>query len=762
MSPSQREQLIAVETKLTQSAPDLHEKINLTGMRCAACAQLIEFRVRQIPGVLSFKINAASHTAKLTRQAEQVSLKKIITSIIDLGYGAMPASQSPDQSVLRENRLALLRLFIAGFAMMQVMMYALPAYLVPVPQIGGDLTPDLDRLLKLASLVITIPVVFFSALPFFYAAFRDLRNRHIGMDVPVSLGILLTFFASVWGTFMGGAVYFDSAIMFVFLLLGARYIEARVQAKTTAALRVLTELMPLLAQRLISYPGSRISEPIDAQNLREGDYLVVAAGEQIPADGMVVEGSSDCDESLMTGESHAVSKVKNDRVIAGSMNLSAALIVRAEQVGDQTRLSHLVGMMENAATEKPPLVQLADKHASRFLLVILCVAVLTALVWWQIDPDQALWIAISVIVVTCPCALSLATPGVMSAAIGQLAKHGVLVARGRAIESLARATHFVFDKTGTLTYGKLKLIDSVLFPGDLYTSIVEADTVSLSLASSSMHPVSRALAEALSDRVNEENIDRKIRSWSDFSEVPGAGIEANLNGEVYRLGRLDFVQELHGRKCKIPSDMAGMTLSALGNSDGWIALYALEDSLRADAVEAISVLQKNNKKIILLSGDRDDVVQKTATACGIHQAHGELSPVEKHDMVKRMQAHGAVVVMVGDGMNDGPALSLADVSVAMGNGAPISQTRSDLLLMSNRLIDLAYAVNLTAMALKLIRQNLTWAIVYNLVAIPAAVVGLLEPWHAALGMSLSSLLVVFNALRLLRHEHGGQDLPLLD
>lgn len=735
----------------------LHDKLRLSGMRCAACAQLIEYRVRQLPGVISFKINAISHRADLSWQPAQISLKKIITAIVDLGYGALPANQSPDQHEQRENKMALWRLFIAGFAMMQVMMYSFPAYLVAVPQIDGDLTPDLDRLLKLASLVITIPVICFSSLPFFRAAVRDIQNRHIGMDVPVSLGILLTFFASIWATFMGGAVYYDSAIMFVGLLLAARHIETRVQRKTTGALRVLTQLTPVLAQRLISYPDSRMTESVDAQSLQIDDFLLVAAGEHIPADGVVVDGQSECDESLMTGESHPVEKGKDAKLIAGSINLSGVLLMRAEQVGSETELSTLVGMMERAATEKPPLVLLADKHASRFLLIILCIALLSALVWWQINSARALWIAISVIVVTCPCALSLATPGVMSAAIGQLAKQGVLVAKGGAIESLANATHFVFDKTGTLTYGKLKLLDTVLLrPQNADHARPEADAVSLALSSNSMHPVAKAIADTLSSRLPGISL---LNGITDTIEIAGAGIEARFDGKTYRLGQLDFVQALHGHPCAIPPHLFGKTLSALADESGWIALYALEDSLREDAKEAIKILQEKGKQVILLSGDRTDVVRQVAIDCGISNYQGDLRPADKYDAVKLMQVNGAVVVMVGDGMNDGPVLALADVSVAMGQGAPISQSRSDLLLMSNRLTDLAYAEKIACMALKLIRQNLGWAIAYNLIAIPAAVTGLLEPWHAALGMSLSSLMVVLNGLRLLAVNQDAK--PLL-
>lgn len=715
------------------------ERLYLSGMHCAACVQLIEFRLRQLPGVIKFTINVTSHRADVIWQSDKTSLKKILDAIVSLGYGALPSNQSPDEFEKKENKLALWRLFVAGFAMMQIMMYAFPAYLVPVPQPDGDLTPDLDKLLKLASMIITIPVIGFSAAPFFKSAWRDVRNRHIGMDVPVSLGILLTFFASVWATFHGGAVYFDSAIMFVFLLLGARYIESRVQKKTTAALRILTQLTPAMAQRISGYPDHRQMEVVDASVLAPGDVFLVNAGESFPADGIILEGSSECDESLMTGESLPVSKTVGSEVIAGAVNIAGTLIVRALHVAGQTQLSTLISMMESAATEKPPLVLLADKHASRFLALILLIAFMSVVVWMQIDSSRALWIGISIIVVTCPCALSLATPGVMSAAIGILAKNGVLITNGKVIQAMASATHFVFDKTGTLTVGKLRVVEMKQVVNN-----DAAEHLAFTLASYSSHPVSKAIADALS--VNHSRlISEEI---AEINEVPGRGVEVRYDGKLYRLGNIDFVCEHHSSKLMIPPDFTNKTVSAIGDDGQVFMLFALEDVLRADAKEAIQHLLANGKQILLLSGDRREVVQKIASECNITQAIGELSPQGKFKIVKKLQSTGASVVMVGDGMNDGPVLSLADVAVAMGQGAPISQSRSDLLLMSNRLTDLNFGFTVATKAFRLIRENLAWAVLYNALAIPAAVMGLLEPWHAALGMSLSSLIVVLNALRL--------------
>lgn len=722
----------------------LQTKLSISGMHCSACNQIIEFRLRKLSGVKKIAINIATHNADISWNPKQISLGEIIESISSLGYGAMPLG-SAGELINREHKISVWRLFVAGFAMMQVMMYALPAYLVPIPQIDGDLTPDIDRLLKLASLAITLPVVIFSAWPFFQSAKRDIRNRHIGMDIPVSVGISVTFIASVWATFTGGPVYYDSLIMFVFLLLAARMIQSRVHSKSTSALRVLTKLLPLVAEKLTNYPASMQTEEINASQLVVGDAVLIQSGSKIPVDGVVISGISECDESLMTGESRAVSKSVGASLIGGSINLSRPLIMRTVRVGDDTQLSTLVRMMESAASEKPPLVQLADRYASLFLSVILLLAIVSAIVWWQIDSSRAIWIAVTVMVITCPCALSLATPGVMSAAIGQLAKNGILIARGRAIETLARATHFVFDKTGTLTQGKLNLIEIKMIRNDLSFDRKKVSLIISGMTASSSHPVARALFAAPSltnTAINTLNFGDGV------NEIPGRGIEARHLGSLYRLGSVDFVQELHGASLDLPQSFADKTVSVLGDSQGYIAVFALNDTLRSDAKYLIDFLQQQGKTVMLLSGDRSDVVNNAATELGISLALGNLSPEAKHDSVKRLQENGAIVAMIGDGMNDGPVLSLADVSIAMGQGAPISQARSDMVLISNNLSDLVYAVNTTSKSLSLIRQNLGWAVLYNAIAIPAAMAGILAPWHAAIGMSLSSIIVVVNSLRI--------------
>ena len=720
----------------------LHDKLAISGMHCSACNQIIEFRLKKLAGISTVAINIATHRADISWDPKQISLARIIEAISALGYGALPVGSS-GELINREQKMSTWRLFVAGFAMMQVMMYALPAYLVPIPLIDGDLTPDIDLLLKLASFALTIPVIAFSAWPFFLSARRDIRNGTIGMDIPVTVGIVVTFFASVWATFAGGPVYYDSLIMFIFLLLAARTIQARVHSKSTSALRKLTKLLPLEANKLPDYPASMESVSVNASQLIADDFVLVQPGETIPVDGVVISGTSECDESLMTGESRAVSKSIDSNLIGGSVNLNRPLVMRAQHVGNDTQLSTLVRMMESAATEKPPLIQLVDRYASRFLAIILLLALVSGVVWWQIDSSRAIWIAVTILVITCPCALSLATPGVMSAAIGQLAKNGVLIARGRAIESLATASHFVFDKTGTLTQGRLNLHHMLILRKNPELDERTIRQIISNITATSNHPVARALFASM-----PSNSITNVNLHYETNEIPGQGIEVKQQEIHYRLGSVDFAKEIHGIELDIPAEFSGKSLSVLSDKKGTIAIFALEDSLRIDAKILIDFLQQQGKSILILSGDRQEVVHNIANELNIKTALGNLSPEAKYDEVKKLQSSGAIVVMVGDGINDGPVLSLADISIAMGQGAPISQARSDMVLISNDLRDLIFAVKVTSEALALIRQNLGWAVLYNVIAIPAAVFGILAPWHAAIGMSLSSIIVVINSLRI--------------
>ncbi|MFZ1446342.1 MAG: heavy metal translocating P-type ATPase, partial [Candidatus Dechloromonas phosphoritropha] len=459
----------------------------LEGITCAACIWLNEQHVGKLPGVTAVDINYATRRARVRWNESRIRLSDILGAIAAIGYRAYPYDPAKNEEISRkERRDALWRLWVAGFGMMQVMMYAFPMYIA-----DGDMTADVESMMRWASLLLTLPVVFYSAAPFFRNAWRDLGLRRVGMDVPVALGVGTAFVASCWATFMqAGEIYFDSVTMFVFFLLGGRYLEMTARQKAVSVTEALARLLPAFAQKMPNFPVDRNTEQRVVADLRTGDYVLVRAGDIVPADGRVVEGVSCADEALLTGESRPVPKSPGEPVTGGTINAESPLVVQVEQVGTGTRLSAIISLMERAAAEKPRIVELADRIASYFVATLLFVAAAVAVGWYFVDPSRALWITVSVLVVTCPCALSLATPIALTVAAGALAKDGLLVTRGHAIETLAQATHFVFDKTGTLTTGRMHLVDVAVL-GALERE--ECLVVAAALEQSSEHPVAAAL-----------------------------------------------------------------------------------------------------------------------------------------------------------------------------------------------------------------------------------------------------------------------------
>lgn len=713
----------------------------LEGITCAACIWLNEQHISHLPGVAGVDINYTTRRARVRWDESKIKLSDILAAISAIGYRAYPYDPARTEELARkERRDALWRVWVAGFGMMQVMMYAIPVYMAE-----GDMTADIESLMRWASLLLTLPVVFYSAAPFFRNAWRDLKFRRVGMDVPVALGVGSAFAASIWATFVAdGEVYFDSVTMFVFFLLGGRFLEMNARQRAVGVTEALAKLLPAFAERLVAYPQDRTPGKVVVADLQAGDVVLVRPGGTIPSDGRVLEGTSSVNESLLTGESLPVSKRVGDAVTGGAINVESPLVVRVEQVGEGTRLSAIVRLMERAAMEKPRIVEMADRIASRFVAALLLVAAAVALAWWFIDPARALWITVSVLVVTCPCALSLATPIALTVASGVLAREGLLVTRGHAIETLARSTHVVFDKTGTLTSGRMRLLE-VLPLG----TVGAEDGLRLAgaLEGVSEHPIAQVFRSEAA----------QLAAWPHGSEVvtsiPGSGISGVLGGVEYRIGRPDFVAELVG--AALPDSARGFaargdTVIALGAASGWIALFALGDEIRAEAPALVADLLASGRQVVLLSGDAPEAAARVAALLGIQDVHGGVSPQGKHDFVSRLQEAGAVVAMVGDGVNDAPVLAQAQVSVAMGGGAQLARTQADLILLSENLDHLRRGIALSGKALRIIRQNLVWSFAYNFIALPLAMFGFITPWMAGIGMSGSSLLVVLNSLRLQR------------
>ena len=723
------------KTKTPQDKADRWDShVVIQGMHCAACAFTVEEALMSVPGVQSVEVNAATHRAKVVWSEAQVKPSVWMAAIANAGYGALPAADSSlRQARHEERRRALWRWLVAGFCMMQVMMYAYPAYVAQ----DGDITPDMVFLLRWASWVLTLPVVLFSCGPFFSNAMRDIRAQRVSMDLPVALGMVITFLLSSIATFepegvFGAEVYYDSLTMFVFFLLTGRWLELRVRDRTAGALEALMNRLPDSVERQL--PSGEF-ERVAVRRVMVGDVVRVSPSESFPADGVILQGQTLADEALLTGESRPQARGVGDAVVAGSHNLSGIVTVRVVQVGEGTQFSQIVSLMENASLQKPRLAQLADRIAKPFLIAVLVLAALSAVYWWPTNPGHALMVAVAVLVVTCPCALSLATPAAMLAAAGNLARHGVLVRNLQALESLAEIDTLIFDKTGTLTQD-----------GQRVTQVMTAEGVTpeyalglaAALAKNSLHPLSRALVQA-----HDGASGRSVLDVQDVNEMIGQGLEGQLNGRL-RLGSAAFCAP----KTKGIPDKAGVCQVHLCTENEWLASWQLSEDVRADAVQTVRALKDLNLDVWLLSGDRPESAQQVAQQVGIAKAFGACTPQDKLSRMQAAQSQGARVAMVGDGLNDGPVLAGAHVSMAFGNAVPLAQSKSDLVLMGGSLLVVAQSVKLARHTLRVVRQNLVWAAAYNALCVPLAVVGLLPAWLAGLGMALSSLWVVLNSLRL--------------
>ncbi|MGE3162528.1 MAG: heavy metal translocating P-type ATPase [Burkholderiales bacterium] len=688
----------------------------LDRIRCAACLWLNERALRAVPGVRRADVNFTTQRASIAWDPRATKLSAILEAIRAVGYDAYPFDpRRGDALARRERRHALWRLFVAGFGAMQVMMYAWPAY---VDAGGGTLTADAEALMRWASFLITTPVVLFACGPFFRGAWEDARQKRVSLDTPIALGIAAGFAASAWATVTGaGEVYFDSIAMLAFLLLAARTAELFARQKAGRELDRLARWMPSFALRV----SGGATERVPAHMLAAGDRVIVGAGERVPADGTVAEGASSADESLLTGESRPVAKRPGKTLVGGSINLEQPLTMRVTRAGADTQAAAIGRLVERAAASKPRLVERADRLAQHLTFVVIATA---ALAWaWSGN----VWVAVAVLVATCPCALALASPIALTRAGARLLAHGAALTRSRALEALDRATDVVFDKTGTLTHGRPEIAQVATFGTDER----ECRALAAALEASSTHPLARAF--------------RRVGQWPavrDVRNVAGAGVEALLDGRRVRIGSSRFCEEIAGSP---PAEPGAQVYLA---QDGrWLAAFFVEDALRPEAEGIVRALASRGLRVHLVSGDEPAVVGALAQRLGIERWTGGASPQAKFDYVSRLQSEGRTVAMAGDGLNDAPVLARADASIAMGAGADAAQLQADVVLTADRLGAFADLLEISRRAMRLVRQNLGWAIAYNVVALPAAAFGLIGPWEAAIGMSASSFIVVLNALR---------------
>jgi Cu2+-exporting ATPase len=738
-----------VSTRYVRSDGEmLSATLLMDGLRCGACVWLIERTIAAQPGVKQASVNFATERAVLRWDPRLTSLSTLLGRIAQIGYRAQPFdAQRREEQLARGSRQLVRRLFVAGIGMMQVMMYALPGYTD-----SESVEPEFAALMRWASLLLTLPVVLYSGRPFLDGALRDLRARSLGMDVPVTIGILAAFVASVHATVTDrGEVYFDSVTMFVFLLLAARYLEWVARRRASRAVDAMAAAMPETVSRIAAIPpdlseqslAEATIEQVPAARIICGDLIRVGTGERFAVDGVIVAASTQVDQSLLTGESRPIPRGEGDEIAGGSVNAGNPVWLRATRVSTESTLSTIERLIDRAAIDRPAIALAADRVATWFVLALLMLTAAVALAWAELDPQRVLPISIAVLVVSCPCALSLATPAALAAATGALTRRGVLVTSGRALETIAACTDVVFDKTGTLTQGQARVarIDCVAGDDPLHWLSLAA-----ALGSGSSHPLAQALVASARERGAPPAAAVHIQS------IPGHGIQGKVQAIALRLGSREFAAQWSPLPAPaVDEDNSQVWLVAQGKA---LARFTLEDTIRNDAAGTVQALADAGLQIHLLSGDQPGPVFAIATELAIDMHRAQATPADKIAYVRDLQARGRKVLMIGDGINDAPVLAAADASVAVGNATALARIAADTVLLADSLSLVASLVALARRCRRIIRQNLAWAAAYNAVAIPAAALGLVPAWAAALGMSGSSLLVVGNALRLRLGRHA--------
>lgn len=689
--------------------------VQVEGLRCAACTWLIERALGTLPGVTTVQVNPVAARVRLVWRAEALPYSALLTRLAALGYRPHPGDHGGASTRRAERRRLLIRLAVAGLGSMQAMMYGGAQWLGS----GADMPAAVRDYLSWVGLLVTAPVVAYSAQPFFLGAWRGLRAHRLGMDASIALAILLAFGASVAATLAGSwPVYYDALSMFVFLLLAGRYLELAARQHAVERADAIARLLPDTATRLDADDQPRA---VGRRELALGDRVLVRHGEAVPSDAMLESPHAQLDEALLSGESAPVSLRAGADLVGGALNAGDPFVARITRTGSATVLAGILRLLDRAQSERPPLALAAERVAGWFVAGVLVAAAVTWWLWQDLDTTRALGVTLAVLVATCPCALGLATPAALTAATHALARRGLLVTRGTTLEALARVTDVVFDKTGTLSLGRPVLVTTeAAEPG-------WALAVAAALERASEHPLARAFSD-----IPTSLTAQRVRVQ------PGAGLTGEIEGVVYRLGRADWVTGG-------PGDDAALTLAG---PDGVLARFTVADPLREDAPDSIAALRRLGITPHLASGDAPDKVAACAASLGIADAAARLDPAAKLARVRALQAAGRVVLVVGDGVNDAPVLAGGDVAIAIAQGSALAQASADAVLLGGRLAPLVAGLETARATRRVVRQNLIWAVGYNLIALPVAMVGWMDPWLAALGMSLSSLLVVLNALRL--------------
>ena len=822
-------------------------ELSVNNLRCAACTWLIESRLDELDGISQCQVNLTNQRMRVIWDEDKLPISRILGVINEIGYEAKPYRQDTHEAMLaRHNSQMLLRLGIAALGSMQAMMYAVAIYFGEY----SDMLIFQRDFLRWVSLFVSTPVFFYAGVPFFTSAWSAIRARQVNMDVPVSIALVVTFFASLYATITGqGETYFDSVSMFIFFLLAGRYIEHNARLKAATMANDLVVVEPVLVQKIaedkdaaarilqlieqntlnntaldndalsdnnteqvlnpnnnlttngttttaktmhnfkqsmdaniqqltsriaqdwqqVNHKPSNIAQTeavpekrqmVTAHSLQVGDIIMVEAGSEIISDGILLSSTATVSQSLLTGEGDLIIKTQGDYIVGGAQNDSQPFEMLVTALPEDSQIGLIDRLMNRAMSEKPKLAQQADKLARWFVARILVLSALVFIGWYIVDPSQAIWATVAVLVATCPCALSLATPIALTVATNRLASYGFLTTRGHTLQTLAEITHVAFDKTGTLTYGKPNLLNIELLASHDTTAASNEEkdkllAIAAALEVGSRHPIAHALLTAA--------YQLHLPATQALQYYPAGGVEAMIDGVLYRIGHVDFALDRTGHAANADNDLiidlathrasSAVVLSCQDSqSSAWQALagFYFNDKVRDSAPSMLAALKKSGIEPVMLTGDPSPQALVMAEELGMKAAYNGLSPTDKVNHIQALQAKGAVVLMVGDGINDAPVLAAADVSTSIAGAADLAQVSSDSIILNGQIEAITAAKRIADKTKRIIKQNLRWALIYNSSVLIPAALGYVPPWLAAIGMSLSSLFVVLNALRLKR------------